>query len=1705
MSESQILRDLKAVFPGDDRDSREGLSRLREFLLRFDHPRTVFKGVIQLIESGDPLVATAETFLHRRHGHQFENWDYPVTLQSLIEPEEGRLLSLPPGSRRFSRYRQIIPEIVDLQLHRRFPRLLAELANRPNLFFSGVYYPQELEIANMEMISAMHGTFYVVHAELQVSGRIETAAVVLKPTDMALESIVTFSLQFIHRRLSPALRKKIGPIIAPTIVAIDDVYGILDLIPGKNGVEFLPRGIKTGTIQDLRGNEYPSDLDLGREEVLQIAREFAKQAVMAYYLRLYDRKPDQLMIQETDPRARAGQPRLQFAHIDFGRALKRNYALPWKRHYDPSRPALTFDVFEIPYFEAAAAFIYLPHFIPAKLRGELNPFDGEMRKTIVETFVLLTREIKSSANEILQLFRYLIGRQTQYRPAEVNDICVEPADVEEVYRSLLALDEPEEIIESILNLAYHEREGTAAIQIEGEDDDRGVYRRALLSGDRVTRLRDKPDGPYPYRLVDYRRLGRVSYDADHKTLTVHFGETPEKVIAHIERNFSRRLAGYIRQFPGDPRGVELEIFSDGAVVARKVSDEGRVGMKRKLHFPQDIMREINEAGSGFAPGAHVLAHVAEYKKSPASADYIEDEISKHQLIISNDLEGKEILQFVMANEPEGSPLRAAMAEMIEYLLANPDYLSDKDPYESINQLVLSLGRKHLNRLWPSGGAMIEEFLTKEFLEKIDVQVIPMLLLYEAVDLSHFVHLILTVRFADELGRRANLPADQLKLLQIAAILHDLNVLDPLFREVLMEPSGRLSRPILTAVLDRHDEIAVDQFEKYLAEKKIALPADVPAPTVLRILKNHHQESAGPTGRIQQILHLADNIAVFADRTRPDHWNRGFLRLEEIAPRWIDAQLERSMIDREIWEAAQGFFSDPRNQPLLRRLDRMSAFYPQCYSALQMAAALHLGLNPQHPNPMADLRERHGADRVNMIFGNLMKSGLSVRDKIKVLNRTDSIAPMLKNESVHSFAFINASAQPVQRVVELIVRFVSEGRTVILMGILPRVIKTYERFRGRYSPADGRREWEKVCVIAGERRLQFVTHSYPYEADFRMPFHKIIRTYREVKGLQEPFCLIPFERFIEAYAPTAEPETRVRKLEKASDVEELRGSDRVRAEAERYLKWETSQKNIPFDRRSKERFRRILLGGFTNRDVLLFYEETVHGDVPFKNALREVIGALHENPNYLSDRSVYYSIQELVRSLGQIHFYGDGAPAAAQGMRTFLQDHGLSSCAGLTALLDSLKPQFNFVKHQLSVSLQIAVLLGRMWEKSGGPKLSDEDWRIVCAGTLLHGSLLDDPALADYALSPEDISSNRALRHHLSGLQISIVSLIEKRPDLSGFLGKEERHRLMRLFDESWPIAPELLPFYLVQTGLIFGSFCDFSKVENWKRGKVEILPEDLEFLWEFLSREFQSLHLGAYPDLLTRLGSVMNEFCGKKGPEILNGYAAQTHSYVRLFNALSLAAELRYGLKARGFDLFHHVRTIYGADVGDCLIEGIMEADFPLREKVKFARKLRILAAAHAAEHLPPSHIQFLNTDHPLGVPPVQEVRAAIRDDHRRPAGSTLLVPSGDYDRTERMFLNLRLRLNPEEFQKVRRKAKFLVGENYPLLIKEKSLQKTDDFHQRISEFRARKRVSSRHIFVPAGELLDLGAPKDGTERKSNGPQGEKGLFAFRAWMRLFE
>ncbi|MBI4179409.1 hypothetical protein HY522_08320 [bacterium] len=1624
---------------------------------------------------GDPLVAPAATFLRRRQDPQFEKWDYPVNVYTLIETDEGRLLSLPPGTRRLSTYRGVIPDIIDRQIAVRFPRLLEELANRPNLFFPGVYFPREFDISNMEMISAMHGTFYVVNAELWVG---HPVSVVLKPTDMALEAILTFILQVINRKLDPAVRKKIGPIAAPTIVAIDDVYGILELIPGKNGVEFLPRGIKTGTILDLRKNEYPADLNLTREESLQVAREFAKQAVMAYYLRLYDRKPDQIMIH------RASDGTLLYAHIDFGRSLKRNYALPWKRHYDPSRPALSFAVHEIPYFEAAAAFIYLPHFIPAAFREELSPFAGPMRAVIVETFELLAREIKSEAEDIYSLLKYAIGLRTQYRPTEVDRVAVDPQDVEEVYASLLAIERPRDVIESILNLAYHEREGTAPIHAE---DDGGVYRRALMLGDRVMSLADRTEEPHPYRLLDYRARGRISYDAEQKVLRIFFGEgDPAEICRAVERRFSRRLAEEIRRFPGSVRGVSLEIAAGGEVTARLPGGSaGGARLARRLRFPPDIMREINESASGFAPDPHVLARVAEFQEAAGTAvDDLQVESDKQRAILANDLEGKEILQFYMSIEPDGSPLRAAMAEMILYLISNPDFLADKDPYESINQLVLSLGRKHLPSLREPAAAFLSPELQREseFVRGV-------LNLYESVDSSHFVHLVLTVRFVDELGTRAGLSPGDMRMLRTCAVLHDLNVLDRDFREVLMVPSGRQGQKIFTDVLDRHAGISAEILKAHLDDGLIVLPAGLSPQEVIDIVENHHRSTGGAPAPIRQILHLADNIAVFSDRTRPDHWNRGFLRVEEIAPRWIDAQLDRGQIDRRIWTAAQEFFSDHKNHVLLRRLDRLSIFYPQCYSALQMASVLHLGLNPQHPTPLADLRERHGAEVVDQIFNNLMKSGLSVRDKIKVINRIDAISSLFRPERSGAFAFINASAQPVQRIVELILRFVSEGRQVVLMGVLLRVIKTYERFRQTYPELD-RAKREQVVVIAGVRRLQFVTHAYPIEAEFRTPFHRIIQTRREATGVEDPCCLIPFEHFMDEYGAAGNPEERVRKLEKASDVEEVPASDRVRSEAVRFLKWEQSQKNLHYDRLSKERFRRILLGGFTNRDVLMFYESTLQRDAAVRKALREIIGALHENPNFLSDRSVYYSIQELVRSLGKIHLHT--ADSATREVRAFLKSQGLSFCVDLAGIPDRLKPQLDDARWNLVSSLQIAVRIGRTWETKSGQALPREDWRLLVAGVLAAGALFEDGVIADTLHSPEDISANRPLRRQLMNMPVPIARLASDFLSKSG-LSAAARDRLAVLFSSGPRIGSETVVFSLIQTGLIFGAYGDFSRVENWRRGTVQIAREDLEWMWEFIEQEFER-ELGRP----TPVGPAVRDFCRTEGESLLNRMAGRTHSYLRLYNSLSLAAELRYGLKARGFDLIHHVRTLYGPDVTRVLTEAIMEANFTPRDKVKFARKLRILAQALAAEGRPCGRIRFLQTDHPLGFPSLSELRRSLQGPY-----PTLVVPAGDFHRACQLFDILRDRMSRDESRVFRRSVRVLVGEDYPLLIKEKSLEWSDRFRERIGAYRRRRRLSSRYIFVPFQELLmgDRYHPPAASPPAA----GDKGLFYFRTWLRLFD
>lgn len=1630
---------------------------LRAFAEAFDDPAAVVDEVRRVRAMADAFVAPGARFLERPASPNHDTWEYPITLWSLLEVERGILLALPPGSRRFAALRAAAPRIVEEQLQAVFPRLVPEISNRPNLFFPGVFFPHEIGVRNVEMISARHGTFYVSEVELDLAGEGEPARVVAKPADMGVEAIATHTIRDLNRRMKPAVRERIGPIAVPTTVSIAGRYGVMERVPGRNGVEFLPQGVATGGIPEFDRLEYPAALDLERDDVLAIGREFAKQAVMAFYLRLYDRKPDQLMIH------RGPDGRLRFTHLDFGRGVKRRYALPWKRHYDPHRPAIDLRDHEIPYLEAASAILYLPHFIPARYRGDLDPWAGDLRAAIVETFVGWAAELKANADVVLEWYRYLVGQATQYRPHEVPEVAVVEEDIAAVRDGLLALDDPREAIEAILALARHERRGTTPVEEEEAADASSPYMRALESGPRTTRLAPACDSPPVYRLRDPREAGVVLYDPDARTLSIAFGRSPDRAIERVAA-ISRALAAWIRSVPGPKENVVAEIAADGAV-------EVRAGplVRRDLRLPDEVVRDLAGALSGRAPPPHVVDLAEAYRawrRARPEADYLRREVEKASLVMANDLAGREILQFYLAQEERDSPLRPALEEMIGFLLSNPDFLVDKDPFDTINQYVVSLGRKHrfVAPLRPEDlpadlrGEPVADAALRLYAGAGEAEVV-------RLELGpHRVHLEILVRFADEIARRAGLDAAERRRLLLAALLHDLSVLDPAFRRVVMEPCGRSWAPFVEEALDRHAEIAVRVIDSL--GDRLPLPAEVRAD--IRALVASHHRGGTPAA---EILHLADNLAVFGDQTRPDNWIRGAYGLGEIAPRWIDAQRERGLVSEGIHRAARAFFADAEARPLLRALDEVSAPYVKCFNALHLAAMLRWGLHPHHPGLLEELRERHGRARVDRIWATVLRSDLTVREKVQIIYRIHDIAPMFEAEGVESYAFVNASARPVQRTVETVEQFLAEGRTAILVGFFPRVVKTYERLVEAGISGEA---LDRVVGIAGEMRLQFVRYSFPHEARFEVPFHRVIRRFRQERGAIGRTCLIPLRRFFEARSDEAAPAgDRYLALGKADDVPEA--DSVVEAEAGRYRTWYATAPVGSFDAPERERFRRIILDGFQNRDVLLFYRATLPAGSALEAPLGEVIGALRENPNYLVDRSHYYGIHELVRSLSLIHFpqasragLRDRVEAVARGLGLGIDD--------IAGLLEPPRGEVAFGLQTFVSAIEIAHHLARSFPGADRRRLA----RWIAAAS----ALVDDPAVGAYLLSPEDMATNATLR----------ASLLEAPRDLAGRIAA----RAPDVAALSNPATPgdEVL-HAIAQTALYLAHYADESRIENWRRAKIDIGPEDI--------REVGGAWLGEIgprlaPPLRAALAAALDDLGrpGGEGIDLLNRIAGLGDDYLILYNALTVAAELRWGLQPRGLDVVGNVRMMYGTRVTEMILDGIFNAQMPPRDKVKFARKLRMWADALRPEAEAFDEVRFLNADSIAALARVEEVRAVL-------GGRVLFVLAGSHEKASVVFGRVADGLGASDRAALGRNLRVLVGEDQPVLMKEKTTLLTEEIGARIRAWRAGAGVGRRVALAPAEVVLDLGAVASPPFPRPEATPADSALDFFRAWVRRFE
>lgn len=1660
MTTDSAISWFRSLPDGDQKDP------FLEYLRSFEDPGSVAGELRDLLESDDDLVAPPETFFETPSSNLFEEWTHPVNARSIHETEEGRLLCLPPGSDRFRTYRERIPSVIEDQLRTCFPRLKAELANRPNLFFQGVFYPDEITIRSMEMISLHHGRNYVVRCNLKLRGIAEPRTVVLKPTSMGVEAGISSLLDELNRRMSPDLRGRVGPIRTPSIVSVDGRYGILEYLPGRNGVEVLPRGINTGSIHALKSNEYPDGLDLTSEGLIRVVDEFAKQAALAYYLRIYDRKPDQMMFGEDGP------GRYEISHIDFGRGLKKNFALPWKRYYATQRAPLVFRDYQIPYFEAAASLIFLPHFIPGDLRDEYDPYSGILRRRIHRTFVELGYFFKQNAGIIREHLEALVGQKTQFRESEVDTRAVTEADLREVNETLRSFDpKPEEICENIINLARAERIGGAPTENPSGERDDTIYGRGVRSGKASRRLVDRKKGPEGYHLRDYKAGGKVYYDHEDQVLRVDFGPAPQTIIDYVYWHYAPRLAEFFETFASIEPETRAVVQLDGQ--SRITIPPGFV--RRDVNFPRESLDEVRRVARGFAAPDHLEEHLQQFshwKKNHPDADYLRTETQRHKKIFEANMDGKEILQWYERTTDEESPVGTAIEEVIHHLLSNPDYLSDKDPLKSINSLVVNLGHKHefISPLTPDEFRVpdpLEElfgFCRTFYNRKIPVG------FFEERTPQHLSHIKIMLRLTDLVLEASDLSRGEDHLLRAAALLHNLGLRDENFASLLMNPNNRLDRPVFERILRNHPSLAGGAFEEFREAGDLTVPGDLDEQRLSELLTNHHrywQEHREPSRpgdrRLHERLHLIDNLAVFADQTRPDYWAKGYFRLTDLAPRWIGSQHENGLIGDRLHERMHQMIE---NRPeALNNAGREARHFVELHNALQLARMLEEGLNPQNPHMVRQLRDRHGKTLVNSLWFRILESDLPADEKVKVLRRLDELGSLFGGRDPTEYVFLNGSPRPVQRTVDRIEQSLENGKKVILTGLFPRVTEAFERYLDT-AEVDEETIHDRVLAVAGKHRLQFIRHSYPYEAEFERPFHRIIEDYRARTDPSTSLCLIPFAEFYRGFSPVTDPATRVRELEKASSVEEHSAPERVLNEARRFNR-ETAG-NVDFDGEENNRFRRILLNDFSNREILYFYRETLDGHPGTTDALQEVIGALWENPNYLSERESRYAIHELVRSLSQIHFYEGSRARARDRIHRRLDEHGVEDREVYDRILDRMGSELNFFKNTLGRALSHYEVISGTDAASPG----------VVYLILSAGLLADDETWRDYLLSPEDVSYNRILRRQLRRHTPDLTERVLNSDRLNA-LPPDVRDRVV-----SWVEDPHNKTYGLTQVSVYLSLAVDFSRVENWERGHRRILPQDLN---HFLD-PFEELLQDVTGESLAREVTATVREREDALLRSLNDHAESTNPYVSLFNALTFASELRYGLFPGAVNSLDNVRELYGTRPVNKLLDGIVNSDLSALESLKFSRKIRYLASALNKFDGATEEVRILNLDRSgtwsLSGDGVDE--------------GDLVILTGELSNARSFWESVQ-----DENPSVAARCYCLIGEEYPLLIKETTLSRTEELREVVTDCREGRSRTGQYLLVPARAILEplTGSTSHGPTRTVPDPHS---LF-FDAWLELFE
>ncbi|MFB6346915.1 MAG: hypothetical protein ABEK50_14410, partial [bacterium] len=1207
----------------------------------------------------------------------------------------------------------------------------------------------------------------------------------------------------------------------------------------------------------------------------------------------------------------------------------------------------------------------------------------------------------------------------------------------------------------------------------GDGGEDSIYHRGVRSGKAPRKLVTKNDGDFPYELADYKEGGQVFYDSEHQILYIHFGPTPQTVIDFIYWQYSPHLAEFLESAPQIEPNTEVRVQLNG---------ESRISIppgfvRHDVTFPEEALNEVRQVARGFAAPQHVrdlLDNYEDWVENHPNASFSARERRKQEIIFSSNLDGKEILQLYRQTADPDSKVTGALTEIIHHLLNDSDYLSDKDPLKSLNDLVVNLGHKH-EFISELGEALLPEDESLHPLYKTCFEIYNNELpvgFFPDKNPQHLSHNRILLKLTELFVELVDLGEDQVRLLRAAAVLHNLGMLEKDFASLLMNPNDRLDRPVFDRFLRNHPNLALTQFKTLLSENRISLPQSVDAEKLRKLLTHHHNywtlEDLDSELRIlQEILHVTDTLAVFSDRTRPDQWLRGYIELSELAPHWISAQSDAGRLSDSVVRATDRLFSDEYHDEITS-IGQESRQFLVLFDALQLAGALEDGLNPQNPHMIRELQTRHNPEIINRIWTRVLESNLPVAEKVRIIRRLDELAPLFISENQQNYAFVNASPQPVQRSVNTIKQHLDNDRKVILIGFFPRVTESFERFFDIHGE-NYQNSIDDVVAIAGKRRLQFIRHSYPYEAEFEQPFHRIIENFRRTVEPATALCFIPFHHFFSGYSPTEDPASRVRQLEKASSVEEHSTPERVETESERYTLW-LQNRDGSIDDHENERFRRILFNNFTNRDVLYFYRSTLRHAGGVQEALKETIGALRENPNYLSERNSRYNIHELIRSLSQIHFFSDQPPRAYALIRDYLDRLRVSNSKPYLELLDNLGTELNFYKNTLSTAVRVLDLI------KGNESVSEPELFL----TLAAGYIATSNPWRDYLLSPEDVSYNRTLRRRLLTMDVNISDEILSSRSFSQ-LDAETAEEVRDLLNN-----PETVTFCRVQAALHIAHGIDYSRVENWERGHRRIERRDLDHFLQPLEELFETLLSSSQ---CTTLNEELSSLKNQQNLETINSLAHATHSYVYLFNSLNLASELRYGLFPGGVNSLDNARELYGTSVVNKILDGLIESDLSVVDSIKFSRKIHYFASALQKYNGSPGQLYFLNLDR-SGTWSLPE--------NQHTSDDSFFVLSGELSNTLSFWEKLQSE-NPE----TAKQCFCLIGEEYPLLIKETSLSRTKHLRDNISTLRRDESLAGRYLFVPPDRILGGVTPQPSsvTGQYDCDPMS----LYIRSWLSLFD